>query len=342
MQALLSSWLLPYGFCQNKADHSVYTLLKNGQLFALTVYVDDCLLIGRNCQFLVEFKQDFSFRFKIEDFGPTSWILGCSITRDRSRSTLSLVQTQYLKDVISDFGMSECNSVSTPMSGTPYKLSNTHFNANEMPYAKLVGKLLYASNCTRPDITASVNYLRKFMSSPHIEYWLQAKRVLRYLKGTLDKGLVINKRITYTPIAWQDSSFADGPCGKSRTGYAFLMCGAVVAWGSRLQPTVALSTMEAEYMLLCAATQEVMFLRQLLTKLSIVLPLLTFMMEDNTCCIAFAKNSMTTRKSKHINVKLHFVRDAISSNVIIMQLCSTHDMLANILTKFVFTWSSTC
>ena len=70
-----------------------------------------------------------------------------------------------------------------------------------------------------------------------------------------------NIRIAYTPIAWQDSSFDDGLGGKSRTGYAVLMCGAVVAWGPRLQPTVALSTMEAEYMSLCAATQEVMFLR---------------------------------------------------------------------------------
>ena len=182
------------------------------------------------------------------------------------------MQTQYLKDVLSDFGMSECGSVSTPLSAKTFKLPNTHCTANEMPYAKLVGKLLYASNCTRPDITASVNYLSRFMSSPNVEHWLQAKRVLRYLKGTIDKGLMFNKHIPYTHVAWQDSSFADGPSGKSRTGYADLMCGAAVVWGSRLQPTVALSTMEAEYMSLCSATQEVLFLRQLLSELHIALP----------------------------------------------------------------------
>jgi hypothetical protein len=88
-QALLSSWLLSYGFCQGKADPTVYTLLKNDQFFALAVYVDECLLIGRNCQFLVEFKQYFSSRLKIEDLGPASWILGCSIIRDMSRGSLS-------------------------------------------------------------------------------------------------------------------------------------------------------------------------------------------------------------------------------------------------------------
>jgi len=111
------------------------------------------------------------------------------------------------------------------------------------------------------------------------------------------------------------------------------MCGDVVAWGSTFQSTVAMSTMEAEYMSLCAATQEDMFLRQLLTELSIALPLPTFMMEDGKGCIAFAKNSMTTSKSKHINVKLHFVRDTISAGVIVMRWCSTHDMIACILTK---------
>jgi hypothetical protein len=192
---------LSYGFRQSKADPSLYTLLKNDQLFALADYVDDCLLIGRNCKFLYEFKKEFLSRFQIEDLGPAYWILGCSIIRDRSCGTLSLVETQYLKDVLFDFGMSECSSLSTPMFAKPFKLSDTHFNAKEMPYAKLVGKILYASSCTRPDITTSVNYLSRFISCPHLDPLLQAKRVLRYLKGTLDKGLVFNKHIVYTPVA---------------------------------------------------------------------------------------------------------------------------------------------
>jgi len=192
--------------------------------------------------------------------------------------------------------MSECTLVSTPMAAKPSKLVTTTFDKNEMPHAKLIGKLFYASNFTRPDITASVNYLSRYMSHPSVEHWLQAKRMLRYLKGTLDKGLIFNRTVPYTPVAWHDSSFVDGPDGKSRTWYAMLMCGSDVAWGSRLQPIVALSTMEAEYMALCVATQEVMFLRQLLTGLSLVLTHPTSMMEDNKRCISFAKNTMTTNK----------------------------------------------
>jgi len=90
--------------------------------------------------------------------------------------------------------------------------------------------------------------------------------------------------------------------------------------------------MKAEYMALCAATKEVMFLRQLLTELSVVL---TSMMEDNKGCISYAKNYMTTSKSKHINVKRHLVRDAIRDNIIVVQWCLTQDMIADILTKLL-------
>jgi len=125
--------------------------------------------------------------------------------------------------------MSDCTPLSTPMSAKPHKILDAEFNAKEMPFVKLIGKLLYASNCTRSDITACVDYLNRYMSNPHVENWLQAKRVLRYLKGTQNKGLMFNRNVPFTPIAWQDSSFADGPDRKSRTGYAVLICGSVVA-----------------------------------------------------------------------------------------------------------------
>jgi hypothetical protein len=168
-------------------------------------------------------------------------------------------------------------------------LVTTEFDKSEMPYAKLIGNLLYAFNFTRLDITASVNYLCRYMSHPAVEHWLRAKRFLRYLKGNLDKDLTFNRIIPYTPVAWQDSSFANGFDSKSRTGYAVLISGFVVAWGSKLQPLVALPTMEAEYMALCAATQEVTCLRQLLTELSLVLKHPTSMMEDNKGCMFLPK-----------------------------------------------------
>ena len=144
-------------------------MIHDGHLFSLEVYVDECLLIGKRSIFWTLFKRDFSSRFKIEDLGPTAWILGYSIIRNRSRGFLHLVQTQYLKDVLHEFGMSECTSVSTPMSANLSKSVPVALDIWEMPYAILIGNLLYASNCTRPDMTASANYLSRYMSHPGVE-----------------------------------------------------------------------------------------------------------------------------------------------------------------------------
>ena len=97
--------------------------------------------------------------------------------------------------------MSESTSVSTPMSTKLSKFVPVVLDVREMPYAKLIGKVIYASNCTRIDITASVNYLCRYRSHSGVEQWLQAKRLLRYLKGTIDKGLIFNRTVPYTPFA---------------------------------------------------------------------------------------------------------------------------------------------
>lgn len=276
--------------------------------------------------------------FKIEDLGPAAWLLGCSIVRDRTKRTLHFGQRQYIVDMLDDFGMSTCSIVSTPL---PAKIDLTDdsespiLDTKQFPYAKLVGKLLYASNCTRPDITASVNYLSRYMAKPTELLWGYAKRVLRYLRGTMDYCLVYSCDFgSPVPMAWQDASFADGPGRKSRTGFVVVLCGAAVSWGSRLQPTVALSTVEAEYMALAAAAQEVMFVLQVLRSMNITVSGPVRVYEDNRGCIALATNPMTTGKTKHIDVKYHFVRGLVRERHIEVVWCETTDMLADILTKF--------
>ena len=145
--------------------------------------------------------------------------------------------------------------------------SDQPLDTHSFPFPTLIGKLLYCSNCTRPDITTAVNHLSRYMGTPTVHHWAQAKRVLRYLNGTRSFCLTFNGNISLDPIMWQDSSFGDGDNRRSRTGFIAMMCGAPVTWGSKLQSTVALSTVEAEYMAISAAVQEVLFLRQLTTNL---------------------------------------------------------------------------
>jgi hypothetical protein len=333
----VTEWLENYGFSQSRVDPGIYTTIYKGHLYVLAIYVDDCLLIGRSGSFIVDFKRDFSAEFKIEDLGPVSWLLGCSIERDRKLRTLCIRQRQYIVDILDLFNMSDCMSVGTPMTTKPPQVDKPDEPINNdasRPYAQLVGKLLYLANCTRPDIAAATSHLSRFMSKPTQSHWVQAKRVLRYLNGTKDLCLTYSGGISFEPIFWQDASYADGEERKSRTGLVAMMCGAAVLWAVRLQPTTALSTVEAEYMALAAAAQECGFIRQLLISLGIVLESATKMFEDNTGCISLANNPMTTGKTKHIDVRYHFIRDMVKSGSIQLVWCKSEDMLADALTKF--------
>jgi hypothetical protein len=127
----------------------------------------------------------------------------------------------------------------------------------------------------------TVNHLSNYMPSATIRHWEQAKRVLRYLSGTPKHSLTLNRKFPQNLLRWQYSSFGDGEARRSRTGYVAMICGSAVAWASKLQSSVALSTAEAEYMALPASSHEVVFLRQLLTNLGELLKISTPTYEDN-------------------------------------------------------------
>jgi len=133
---------------------------------------------------------------------------------------------------------------------------------------------------------------------------------------------------------WQDSSFGDGDNKRSRTGFIAMMCGAPEVWGSKLQSTVALSTVGAEYMVISAAVQEVLFLRHLSNNLDHTHVCSTKMLKDNIGCMALATNPMITGKTKHIDIRYLFIREVVKSKAVVLEYCPTTDMLAHALTKF--------
>ena len=205
-------------------------------------------------------------------------------------------------------------------------------------YQSLVGSLLYAAVSTRPDIAQTVSKLSRMMSRAEAHHLQRAKRVLAYLKGTSERGLRFSGGGLHDApnivLGYSDADWAgDLASRRSTTGYAFLLNGAVISWNSKLQPTVALSTTEAEYMALCAATQEAVFLRKLLLDMGFPQQEATAIGEDNQGCIALSKNPITSARSKHIDIKYHFVREKVKSEEVIVLYCDTDNMMADVLTK---------
>jgi hypothetical protein len=176
--------------------------------------------------------------------------------------------------------------------------------------------------------------ITRHMSDPSQSHSEQAKRVLRYLKGTADSVLMYGGASPSKVVGWSDSDYASDIGERcSRKGYLFMLNGAAVSWKSQQQHIVALSTTEAEYMALTAATQEAMFLKQLLHQLHQDSGSPITIHEDHQSCIALRQNSIMTGRSKHMDVRYQFCREKVESGDIEVQYCSTENMLADVLTK---------
>jgi hypothetical protein len=241
---LFTAWLVDYGFIQALVDHGVFTSMHGLLLYIIALCVDDSILVGKQGDFILIFKTALSKQFEIEDFGPAGWLLGCRIERDRSKRILRLSQDQYITDILYEFNMPTSVLVGTPMASKIALNVNSEqpLDKQAFPFPALIGKLVYCSSCTRPNITTDVNHLSRYMVTPTVNHWAHAKRVLIYLNDTRSFCLAFTGNISLDPIMWQDSSFAYGDSRRSRMGFIAMMCGGPLVWGSKLQSTFALST----------------------------------------------------------------------------------------------------
>ena len=204
-------------------------------------------------------------------------------------------------------------------------------------YREIIGSLIYAMTCTRPDLCYVITLLSQHLASPSDELCVTLKHVLRYVKGTLDYELCFRKSAERLKlVGYSDASWGSSFDRMSITGYCFKLNdnGPAISWKSKKQPTVALSSCEAEYMALGAATQECLFLTQVLCDIDQNTqhePVTIF--EDNQGAIALVNNPVHHQRSKHIDIKYHFIRDVCDKGKINVVYLPTDEMVADIFTK---------
>ena len=363
----LHSFLLSQGFSSVSNDSCVYIRKTDRGTVVIAVYVDDLIIAGSSLSLVNSIKHSFHNRYKMSDMGPLEYVLGVRVDQDTANRTISLSQRQYIVDLLTKYNMSDCSTEATPMDDRK-RLSKdmspvTAAEKAEMekvPYREAVGSLLWLSNGTRPDISYAVSQVAKYMSNPGMEHWKAVKRILRYLKGTMDRKIVYNGKSNIDIIGYDkgecnvtpnlnpnDSrrkrkldAFADADWGsdsdtrRSVTGYVFMLAGGPISWQSRQQSTVALSSMEAEYMSACAATQEAIWLRSVLIDLGIMQKTEGIVInEDNKSCIEFSNNPGSYRRTKHIDIKYHFVRERTLTGEVKLEYIPTKSQIADIFTK---------
>ena len=330
--------MLKLGFTKSNYDPCLYIRRKNGSIVYATIFVDDIIIAGNSLNSVNEFKNQLKTLYKCKDLGELNYCLGMEITRDPITSDISLTQKKYMRDILKRFGQANCKPASTPMEpGFQSELPDSGGDNENYPYREVVGSLMYLMVSTRPDIAYAVSYLARYLNNHEKVHHKAANHLLRYIQYTKDLGITYHHNMSFELCGYSDSDWAsDISTRKSTTGYIFMMAGGAISWKSRLQPTVALSSSEAEYMALCYAAQEAIALKRIRNEINLsisedILPVTIF--EDNQGAIAMSYNPTHYAKTKHIHIRYHFIRERIEEGDIIVKYINTNDMLADALTK---------
>ncbi|KAM6582045.1 hypothetical protein CsatB_009047 [Cannabis sativa] len=332
--AKLSSALLSLGFTHAKSDTSLFIRNLSQHTTYLLVYVDDIIVIGSHAKEVSTLISNLSSLFALKDLGNLHYFLGVQITK--TDNGLHLCQTKYIQDLLNRTKMQGAKSSNTPMT-SGLKLS--HFGSDHVLdstlYRSVVGALQYAT-ITRPDIAFSVNKVSQFMQNPLESHWIAVKRILRYLAGTLDYGLHLQRSTNYDITAFCDADWASDPDDRrSTTGYCVLFGNNLVAWKSKKQQTISRSSTEAEFRSLAAVVTEITWLQSLLTELRISLSTPPTVWCDNLSTVMLAANPILHARTKHIEIDLYFVRDKVMQQQLQVNHVPAQDQLADSLTKAI-------
>jgi len=301
----------------------------------IVVYVDDMILFAESLAALSAVKRDIQGLMQCKDLGELQHYLGMELTRDRSARTISLSQSFYINSILQRFDMSLAHPCATPIELDHGLVPASSSCTPPRPYPELVGSLMYAMMCTRPDLAFPVSVLSRFVGPGRHDstHWAAALRVLRYLRGTSEYSLTLGGVATPALIGFSDSSWADIiPDRRSTQGYGFSFGSGLVSWRCTRSPAIALSSCEAELYAATAAAQEALWLTYLLRELGHPVAHATLWC-DNGSTIHLAKAPVFHGRSKHIELRHFFIREQLLSGSLVLRKIGSAANLADVFTK---------
>jgi hypothetical protein len=336
----LDGFLKEAGFVQTEVELCLYKSSRTAGLLLVGVYVDDLVIAGESLTDVNDFKKKLQGRFESKDLGPIGCCLGLEITQDVENWTVKVKQSNYIRSLLIQFGMEGSNAVSTPL--VPGSVLARGTVQKEFPgYRSLLGGLLYLSGASRPDIAFAVSQLAGYCNFAEEIHWAALKRVLRYLKGTANVGLVYGQSRPNSDkvkfLGYSDSDWgADSHDRRSVSGVCVSMAGAPVVWSSRKQSVTAVSTMEAEYVAASEAAKDLLWVSNVLGCLSLgyEVPILYI---DNQAALLNLKEARNSVKLKHVAIRFHFARSLVQEGKIQVEYCPTAKNVADLFTKALVT-----
>ncbi|WVZ83847.1 hypothetical protein U9M48_030944 [Paspalum notatum var. saurae] len=330
----LSSKLVAMGFQASKSDMSLFIYQKGNIVMYMLIYVDDIIVTGSSMEAISALLKDLREEFALKDLGNLSFFLGIEVQKEGNGILLS--QEKYALEILSRVGMTYCRPCTTPLPSSE-KLSR--FEGKELStedgtkYRSIVGALQYLT-LTRPDLSYSVNKVCQFLHSPTSSHWTAVKRILRYVKNTLDLGLKINPTNSTMVSAFSDADWAGSIDDRRSTGgFAIYFGPNLISWSARKQATVSRSSTEAEYKSVANATAEIMWVQSLLKELGVSQRQPPCLWCDNIGATYLSANPVFHSRAKHIEIDFHFVREKIAKKELQIRLIYSKDQIADGFTK---------
>jgi hypothetical protein len=330
----IDSTLKKLGFRQSPLEHGLYSRGTGNSRILVEVYVDDLVIIGGNDEEISGFKRQMKAQFKMSDLGLLSFYLGIEV--HQAEGCITLNQAAFAAHIVEKAGLMDCNPSATPMEPKlKLRKKSTAPLVDETAYRSLVGSLRYLVN-TRPDLAFSVGYVSRFLERPTDEHLLAVRRIIRFVAGTIHHGCKYVRNGNWKLHGYSDSDLAnDVDDRKSTTGAVFFLGDNPVSWQSQKQKVVALSSSscEAEYIASATATCQGLWLSRLLGDVRNTQAEAVSLMVDNKSALAQIKNPVFHDRSKHIQTRFHFIREAAENGEIKPDYICTGDQLADIFTK---------
>ncbi|KAJ9542258.1 LOW QUALITY PROTEIN: hypothetical protein OSB04_028764 [Centaurea solstitialis] len=327
----LSTFLLSKGFVRGKIDSTLFLKKYPKHILLVQIYVDDIIFGSTNPKLCEKFELLMKSEYKMSMMGELTFFLGLQIKQ--SEKGIFINQGKYVHEMLKKFDLTSCTPMKTPMA-PPLTLDK---DSKGKPidvtlYRGMIGSLLYLT-ASRPDIMYSTCLCARYQAEPKESHLTAVKRIFRYLKGTPNLGLWYSKDSGFDLTAYSDSDFAGCKIDrKSTTGGCHLLGGKLVSWTSKKQNSVSTSTAEAEYVAAGICCAQVLWLRNQLQDYDIQLSKIPIYC-DNTSAIAIANNPVLHSKTKHIEVRYHFIRDHVMNGDIELHFVPTEYQLADLFTK---------
>ncbi|GJT80889.1 putative ribonuclease H-like domain-containing protein [Tanacetum coccineum] len=303
----LANYLLCNGFQRGKIDQTLFIKRQKGHILLVQIYVDDIIFGSTKKELCDEFEKLMKDKFQMSSMGELTFFLGLQVQQKKKGIFIS--QDKYVHEILRKYNYTDVKSASTPTDlEKPLVQDGDAADVDEHLYRSMIGSLMYLT-ASRPDIMFAVCACARFQVSPKTSHLLAVKRIFRYLKGKPSLGLWYSKESPLELVAYTDSDYAGATQDrKSTTGGCLFLGNRLISWQCKKQTVVATSTTEAEYVAAANCCGQVLWIQNQLLDYGYNF-MNTIIYIDNTSTICIIENPVQHSKTKHIEIRHHFIRD---------------------------------